>query len=92
MKVDFMLFLEESAAYDAAIVVENPSAKREVNSVYDNIVDENTYKALDPAKREPSNKYQSLINPQENEVSNEADFMPFKFLVICISVLLYYAM
>ena len=58
----FQYFRLDSAAYDACLVVENPSA-REVKSVYDNIPDpqENTYKALDPTKREPSVKYQSLI-------------------------------
>ena len=64
----------DSAAYDSCIIVENPSAQEKVNSVYDNIPDpaENTYKALDPAKREPPAKYESLIKDR-NKYSTAAD-------------------
>ena len=50
--------------------MENPSADRGAKSVYDNVPKppENIYKALDPAKRELSVKYESLIKPSEHEV------------------------
>ena len=64
----------DSAAYDSCIIVENPTAQEKVNSVYDNIPDpvENTYKALDPANREPPAKYESLIK-NRNKYSTVAD-------------------
>ncbi|XP_028398361.1 uncharacterized protein LOC114521976 [Dendronephthya gigantea] len=65
----------DSAAYDACIIVENPSANREATSMYDNVPEppENMYKALDPTKREPSAKYESLIKPTGHEYSTVAD-------------------
>ena len=80
----FIIFLfQDSAAYDSCIVVENPSAGDDkVRSVYDNIPDpaENTYKALDPTKREPSAKYQSLI---KREVGSSLVVVFFFVLHIC---------
>jgi hypothetical protein len=60
--------------------VENPSAEGKVKSVYDNIPDpaESTYKALDPTKREPSAKYQSLIkNVNGSGLSNQGNCFAF---------------
>ena len=79
---------EDSAAYDACIVVENPSNKREVRSTYDNIPEipeENTYKALDPTTREPAGQYQSLVKP-ENEVSYDC-CCTVHFIMIYINIL-----
>ena len=85
----FIIFLfQDSAAYDSCIVVENPSAGSDkVRSVYDNIPDpaENTYKALDPTKREPSAKYQSLI---KREVGSS--LVVVFFLIFCIAHLYYF--
>ena len=78
---------EDSAAYDACIVVENPSNKREVRSTYDNIPEipeENTYKALDPTTREPAGQYQSLVKP-ENEVSYDC-CCTVHFIMIYITI------
>ncbi len=84
----FCLF-QDSAAYDSCIVVENPSAGSDkVRSVYDNIPDpaENTYKALDPTKREPSAKYQSLI---KREVGPSCRIFLFLYLYYFF-LLMYY--
>ena len=67
------LFFIDNANYDQCLVVENLSA-RNIPSVYDNVPeqrseDEHAYDPLDPTKREPPSKYQSLIKP-ENEVNN----------------------
>ena len=88
-KVYFNLYIvdEDSAAYDACIVVENPSNKREVRSTYDNIPEipeESTYKALDPTTREPAGQYQSLVKP-ENEVSYDC-CCTVHFIMIYITI------
>ena len=67
-----------SVLYDKCLIVENPSARNGVVSIYDNVRQKKTeqepaYKSLNQAERESPSPYQSLIKPA-NEVKNQWSF------------------